>query len=503
MSAPLLAATGITKRYPGVRALGGVGLTLQRGEVLALLGENGAGKSTLMKILSGVQLPDEGEIRIEGRPVYFRSVADAMKEGIALIHQELNLALNLDAASNIFLGREPRKYGMVDEKRMRREAAVFLQMAGLAIDPARGIGDLSTGKLQQIEIAKALSVNARVVIMDEPTSSLSQGETERLFEVIRTLKERGVAIIYISHRLGEVREIADRVCVLRDGENAGELAKEQINREAMIRLMVGRDLSEFYPLHEGKPGEVLLEVAKLRTPFRPGKEVAFSLRAGEIVGMAGLIGAGRSELLRCLFGIDRPLAGTIRVADGEVWPENPRAAIRAGIALVPEDRKTQGLVLEMGVADNLALASLWRDRKPGGFVNTGARRGIEEKMTRAMRIKCSARQVVGQLSGGNQQKVAFGKWLAMEPSVLLLDEPTRGVDVGAKREIHTLMAELASRGKAVLFVSSDLEEILGMSDRVLVMHEGRLAGELARGAATEESVMQLATGGSLTSPEHS
>lgn len=496
MSAPLLEASRISKRYSGVHALRGVGLSIAPGEVLALLGENGAGKSTFLKILAGVQSADEGEIRIDGRVVIFRSVADALKEGIALIHQELNLALNLDVASNIFLGREPRKYGLIDESRMRREAKAFLEMAGLAIDPSAKIEGLSTGKLQQIEIAKALSVNARVLIMDEPTSSLSQAETERLFEVIRTLKARGVAVIYISHRLGEVSEIADRVVVLRDGENVGELLRDQITRDSMVRMMVGRELSQFYPKHGDQPGDVVFEVERLRTPYRPGHEVGFTLRAGEIVGMAGLVGAGRSELLRCLFGIDRPLGGSMRVSGKEVSPRNPREAISAGIALVPEDRKTQGLILQMGIADNLALASLWRDRRRGGFVNDAARGAIGERMTQAMRIKTAGpRQAVGQLSGGNQQKVAFGKWLAMEPAVLLLDEPTRGVDVGAKREIHTLMAELADRGKAVLFVSSDLEEVLGMSDRVLVMHEGRLAGELPRARATEESVMHLATGG--------
>ncbi|WP_193213398.1 sugar ABC transporter ATP-binding protein [Luteolibacter marinus] len=490
----LLEASGIGKRYSGVRALGGVDLTLERGEVLALIGENGAGKSTLMKILAGVQEADEGEIRIDGKPVRFRSVADAMDAGIALIHQELNLAPNLDAASNIFLGREPRKFGLIDETRMRREAAGFLEMAGLAMDPAAGLEGLSTGKLQQVEIAKALSVDARILIMDEPTSSLSQAETEVLFGVIRSLKSRGVAVIYISHRLGEVTELADRVSVLRDGANAGELARGEVDRERMIRLMVGRDLSEFYPGHAGVPGEVLLEVEKLRTSYWPDHEVSFRVRAGEVVGVAGLVGAGRSELLRCLFGIDRPLAGVIRVRGVEFEPENPRRAIAAGLALVPEDRKTQGLVLEMGVPDNLALASLWRDRRRGGWVNEAAVDELERRMGEAMRIKAAPGQAVGLLSGGNQQKVAFGKWLAMEPAVLLLDEPTRGVDVGAKREIHTLMAGLAERGKAVLFVSSDLEEVLGMADRVLVMHEGRLAGELDRGEASEESVMRLATG---------
>lgn len=469
---------------------------MAEGEVLALIGENGAGKSTLMKILAGVQPADEGELRVRGEAVRFRSTAEALRAGIALIHQELNLAPNLDAASNVFLGREPRRFGMVGRAAMRREARRFMEMAGLAVDPAAPVAGLSPGQRQQVEIAKALSTDARLLIMDEPTSSLSQGEAERLFGVIRALKERGVAVIYISHRLGEVKEVADRVSVLRDGRNAGELEREEISHDAMVRRMVGRDLSAFFPEKGRKAGEVLLEVEGLRTAAHPGSEVSFAVRAGEIVGIAGLVGAGRSEVLRAVFGVDRRGGGRVRVAGAECGARHPREAIRTGLALAPEDRKMQGLVAEMGVAENLSLASLWRDRLAGGFLNRKAERELAREMGRAMRIKAAT--TVSRMSGGNQQKVVLGKWLAMRPRVLLLDEPTRGVDVGAKREIYELMVALAGEGKAVLFVSSDLEEILGMSDRVLVMHEGCLAGELARGEADEERVMQLATGARIS-----
>lgn len=495
MSDPFLEACGIGKRFGGVTALSGVDLAVRPGEVLALLGENGAGKSTLMKILAGVLSPDEGSIRVNGEEVRFRNAAAALRSGVALIHQELNLAPNLDVATNIFLGREPRRFGILDRKTMRREARRFMEMAGIQVDPSSPVSELSPGRRQQVEIAKALSTDARLLIMDEPTSSLSQGETERLFEVIRSLKESGVAVVYISHRLGEVKRVADRVSVLRDGRNAGELDRDRISHDAIVRLMVGRELSAFFPAPPERKGNRVLEVERLRTPAHPGHEISFSVRSGEIVGIAGLIGAGRSEVLEALFGIRPPIAGRIRVDGEKVRVRRPQDAIRAGLALVPEDRKIQGLVPEMGVTENLSLAALRRDRRAGGFIGLRAERELAATMSAAMRIKAAS--TVSQMSGGNQQKVVLGKWLAMAPRVLLLDEPTRGVDVGSKREIYDLMVSLAADGKAVLFVSSDLEEILGMSDRVLVMHEGGLAGEIARGDADEESVMRLATGSPL------
>ena len=494
--APLLEVRNITKRFPGVRALHDVSLTLGRGMVLALIGENGAGKSTLMKILAGVQPPDAGEILVDGKPVAVDSVQSALDLGISLIHQELNLADNLTVGANIFLGREPARMGLIDTHAIRRESKKFLQMIALDVPPERLVSDLTIGRQQMVEIAKALSVNARVLIMDEPTSSLSQGETEALFRVVGELREQGVSIIYISHRLGEVQEIADHVTVLRDGENAGELEREQINHDAMVRLMVGRDISQFYARRPHDVGEVLLEVQDLVTPTWPQHKLGFSVRAGEIVGVAGLVGAGRTEMLRTLFGVDRPLAGRVLIGGEPFDARDSARAIRKGLALVPEDRKQHGLVVEMTVRENIGLAGLRRNRLPAGFLNGGAERRDTTEMIGRLKIKTPGEEQIAQyLSGGNQQKVVLGKWLALGPSILLLDEPTRGIDVGAKQEIYKLMEELAEKGIAILFVSSEMEEILGMSDRVLVMHEGRITGELARDELSEEAIMHLATGG--------
>lgn len=493
---PLLSVHQVCKSFPGVRALHEVDLTLQPGEVLAVIGENGAGKSTLMKILAGVQLPDTGETRIDGRTVVIDSVQTALTHGIALIHQELNLSGNLDVGANIFLGREPRRFGWIDKKQIREESQRVLSQVGLDVSPDKLAGSLSIGRQQLVEIAKALSVNARVIIMDEPTSSLSSGESERLFEVIRELRGRGVSIIYISHRLGEVKELAERVCVLRDGENAGELTRDEITHDAMVQLMVGRDVSQFYARQPHQPGESLLEVERLRTSTHPEQELSFHVKRGEIVGVAGLVGAGRTEMLRALFGVDPILGGTIKVAGRSIRLNSSLDAINAGLALVPEDRKGEGLVIDMPVRANVSLAGLRRNRRLAVFRNAVAERNDTSQMIDQLNIKTpSAEQVVRFLSGGNQQKVVIGKWLSMSPRVLLLDEPTRGIDIGAKQEIYALMESLAEEGVAVLFVSSEMEEILGMSDRTLVMHEGRITGELSRDQLNEKAVMQLATGG--------
>ncbi|MBW3597171.1 MAG: sugar ABC transporter ATP-binding protein [Planctomycetes bacterium] len=494
MPAPLLEVRNVSKSFPGVKALERVSLRLERGEALAVIGENGAGKSTLMKILAGVQSPDEGEILVEEEPVSIPSVRRATELGVALIHQELNMAGNLDIGANIFLGREPRRLGLIDFAAIYRQSREVLARVGLNLSPRTRVGTLPIGQQQLVEIAKALSANARILIMDEPTSSLSSGETARLFEVIRDLKAKGVSIVYISHRLGEVKEVCDRVTVLRDGKNAGELSRDEVDHDRMVRLMVGRDLSQFYVRKPHQPGEVMLEVKDLRVPGRSRHAINFAVRAGEIVGMAGLVGAGRTELLRVLFGVDQAEGGEIRVADQRIVPQSPRDAIRAGLALVPEDRKEQGLVLEMAVRHNISLASLRRDQTVG-FRNGGKERSAAREMIAKLNIKTpSQEQIVQYLSGGNQQKVVLGKWLNIRPRVLLLDEPTRGVDVGAKREIYIIMEDLAAAGVAILFVSSEMEEILGMSDRTLVMHEGRLTGELGREELSEEAVMHLATG---------
>lgn len=490
----VLEVSGIGKRFPGVRALHEVDLEIGEGEVVAVLGENGAGKSTLMKILAGVQGPDEGSIRVDGKEVTIGSVEEGLQLGIALIHQELNLATNLTVGANIFLGQEPRKRGLIDERTIFERSISFLERVGLEVSPDTLVADLPIGKQQLVEIAKALSTEARILIMDEPTSSLSQKETERLFEVVKDLRSSGVSIVYISHRLGEVIELADRVAVLRDGENAGELSGDEITHDAMVSLMVGRDLSRFYAHEPHEAGATVLSVKALRSPAHPDHKVSLSLKSGEIVGMAGLVGAGRSELLETLFGITPALEGKVEVEGKSVELLSPGVAIESGIALVPEDRKGKGLVLDMAVGDNVSLASIDRDSR-GGFLNFSAEEAIAAEMTEKMKIKTpSSRQIVRFLSGGNQQKVVLGKWLAMKPKVLLLDEPTRGIDIGAKQEIYALMEELAKEGVAILFVSSELEEIIGVADRALVMHEGKLTGELSREELSEESIMHLATG---------
>ena len=492
---PLLEVRDVSKGFPGVVALSKVSLTLGHSEVLALIGENGAGKSTLMKILAGVQEPDSGEVLIDGSPVRIDSVQTAFANGVALIHQELNLSDNLDVGANIFLGREPKKYGLIDKHRIREESRELLSQVGLNVSPDTIVERLPIGQQQLVEIARALSVNARVLIMDEPTSSLSAREAQTLFTVVNNLRSKGVSVIYISHRLGEVKELADRVTVFRDGENAGDLSRDEISHDRMVRLMVGRDVSQFYVRKPHTPGDVALRVNNLVTPANPGHKVNFSIRAGEIVGVAGLVGAGRTEMLQVLFGVQPAVSGSIEVGGRTVPINNPKDAIHAGLALVPEDRKLQGLVLEMAVRTNVGLAGLERHQKKFGFLNSQQEGVDTAEMIRKLRIKTpNEQQVVQYLSGGNQQKVVLAKWLSLNPKVLLLDEPTRGIDVGAKQEIYRLMEELAEQGMAILFVSSEMEEILGMSDQTLVMHEGRITGKLTRAELNEEAVMQLATG---------
>jgi ribose transport system ATP-binding protein len=491
----LLKAIQLTKRFPGVKALDRVDLTVHQSEVLAVVGENGAGKSTLMKVLAGVDRPDEGIIELDGAPVKIASVHAALALGIVLIHQELNLAENLDIGANIFLGREPRRWGFIDRRRVEAEAQRLLASIGFCISPRTLVEQLSIGHRQMVEIAKALSSRPRILIMDEPTSSLSQHETATLFQVIRDLSRRGVTIIYISHRLAEVQQLADRVVVLRDGRNAGELAGTDIQAERMVQLMVGRGVSLFAGKRHRHPGENMLEVRNLIVPTHPRQRVSLAVRRREIVGIAGLVGAGRTEVLETLFGLHTPRDGSVHVAAQPVHIRHPLDAIAAGIALVPEDRKQQGLILQMTVQQNIGLAALRRHSWAGVFIrfnreNRDASRMIDQLQLRPR----DPRQLVQNLSGGNQQKAVLAKWLLLAPAVLLLDEPTRGVDVGAKEEIYHLIEATAEAGTAVLFVSSEMPEILGLADRILVMHEGRIAGELDRGQASEESIMRLATG---------
>ena len=491
---PLLQASAIGKQFPGVRALHNVNLTLSQGEVLSLVGENGAGKSTMMKILAGIHVPDAGAIELDGNLVRITNVREAQKYGIALIHQELNLSDNLDIAANIFLGNEPHRIGILDRARIHRDSAQFLKRVGLEFPTDTLVADLTIGHQQLVEISKALSVDARIIIMDEPTSSLSQKESEKLFEVIRDLKSQGISIIYISHRLGEVINLSDRVVVLRDGENAGELVGDEITHDAMVKLMVGRDLSQFYNRTAITLGEMILEVKGLRTPPNPNHEISFSLRSGEILGIAGLVGAGRTELLQTIFGVTPAVGGMMKLKGKELMSKNSLDAINSGAVLAPEDRKRHGLILEMNVRENISLARIRRDQKVG-MIDFNNEAKLAKKTIEDLKIKTPhSDQVVQYLSGGNQQKVVLGKWLSMSPSLLLLDEPTRGIDIGSKQEIYKLMEELAASGVAVIFVSSEMEEILGMADRVLVMHEGAITGELSREQLNEEAIMQLATG---------
>jgi ribose transport system ATP-binding protein len=500
MALSRLRAAGIEKRFPGVVALDGVSVSLDAGEVLAVVGENGAGKSTLMKILAGVYVPDAGTVELDGQPVRFDGPRDATAAGIVLIHQELNLAENLTVADNLFLGRESTRAGFVkllDRRDTASRASELLARVGLPADRVnRRVETLAPGEKQLVEIARALGTDVRVLIMDEPTSSLTQKETERLYEVIASLKAAGVSIVYISHRLAEVKLCADRVVVLRDGKNAGELPKNEITHDNMVRLMVGRDMKQFYPktCRTGTGGAPVLSLDNVRWRGGPGTPVSLDVRAGEILGMAGLVGAGRTELSEAAFGVRSLASGELRLDGVPRNIKRPADAIAAGIVLVPEDRRLHGLVVPEGVGFNLSLPNL--DRLGSRF---GVKRGPERELHRTwierLRVKTpSAAQPVGLLSGGNQQKVVYGKWLARDPRVLILDEPTRGVDVGAKAEIYALIDELAGRGVAVWMITSDMEELLGMSDRVLVMHEGRLAGELSREKLTEEAVMTLATG---------
>jgi len=484
----------IGKTYPGVTALDGVSFTLAPGEIVGLIGENGAGKSTLMKVLGGVVAPSRGRIVLDGVAHAAVSVRTSQAAGIAFVHQELNLFENLDVAANIFAGRELRKGPMLDRAAMRAEAARHLAPLGVAYGPGTLVELLSIAERQMLEIAKALSMHARVIIMDEPTSSLSLAETDRLLAVMRQLKAQGVAIIYISHRLSEVRDIADRVVCLRDGKLAGHLARDEISQEAMVRLMIGRDLAQLYTPPRAAPGDPLLRVTGLMTPAFPDRTVDLTLRRGEILGLAGLIGAGRTSLAKALFGIAPALAGEITLDGTEVTIREPADAIALGLYLVPEDRKRSALVLDMTIRENVSLADVARFAHRG-WVQRGAEGAVADREMKRLKIKAPGIETpVVTLSGGNQQKVVLAKWLSMRPRLIVFDEPTRGIDVGAKAEIYTLMRGLADDGVGILMISSDLEEVLGVSDRIAVMHEGQIAGTLERPAFSEEAVMHLAVG---------
>jgi len=497
MSQPFLVMTGVSKHYPGIRALDGVDFRVEPGEVVGLVGENGAGKSTLMKILGGVTAPSAGTLELDGARLDRLTVGLAMQGGIAFVHQELNLFENLSAAANIFIGREPLTGGvlkLVDRKELSRRARPLLEQLGADFDADTPVAELSLAEMQLVEIAKALSLKARLVIMDEPTSSLTASETERLLTVIARLKTEGVSVVFISHRLGEVERAADRVVVLRDGRRVAELGGDEIEAGLMIRYMIGRELKTLYRAPAAQAGTAILELVGIRTGYRPDQAVDLAVRRGEILGVAGLVGSGRTELARTIFGLDRAEGGEIRINGKPARIGRSRDAVEQGIYLVPEDRKRSGLVLGFPVRDNITLADLSAHAR-GGIVDRASEEAEAARQRAKLDIRCPSNSVdVGSLSGGNQQKVVLGKWLSMSPRLLIFDEPTRGVDVGAKNEIYRLMRELSDSGVGIMMISSDMEEIIGVSDRVAVMHEGRIAGFLDRASLSEQSILSLAVG---------
>jgi ribose transport system ATP-binding protein len=513
--------TAISKRFPGVIALDGVDFTVSAGEIVALVGENGAGKSTLMKILAGIHRADSGEIRIDGAPVTMHAPVDAARLGIGVIHQELEVIETLDVAGNVFLGREPRHGGplrLLDCRRMEADTERQLARIGMRLSPRTPLAQLSTAERQLVSIARALSMNARLLVLDEPTSSLGAQDAERLFELLRelvrlpstpprpgkpdtkrpgrrkpdTTEAGGTAIVYISHRLKEIEALADRAVVLRDGHNAGTLLRESITRDRLVELMVGRAMTASTPVGARTAGPAVLEVEKLRTGRYPDAEVSLTLHAGEVLGVAGLTGSGRSEVAEAICGVGTRVAGRIALDGHAIAVASPHEAIQHGICLVPEDRRRHGVVAAMTVRENVTLPALASYAR-FGLISRAQETKAARRITTELTVKAASLETpVATLSGGNQQKVALGKWLAIEPRVIVFDEPTQGVDVRAKAEIHRLIRALADQGAAVMLISSDIEEILGHSDRVAVMHDGRVTGILSRADCSPESIMQLA-----------
>jgi rhamnose transport system ATP-binding protein len=497
VNAPLIQVRYVGKAFGGVQALAEVSLDIAPGEVHALVGENGAGKSTLIKILSGIHAPDDGEVLVGGVPLALGDVAASEAAGIAVVHQEPTSFPHLSAADNIFVGREPRRLAglALDRPRMRRETLALMERLGERVDPRAAVGELPYAQRQMVAIARALARRCRLLIMDEPTASLSAREAEVLFRIIRGLREAGISVLYVSHRLEEVFELSDRLTVLRDGRLVRTCPTADVNRDGLIRMMVGRELTDYAggPWQPPRTGNVLLDVRGLgrRGAF---EDVSFSVRAGEIVGLAGLVGAGRSEVARAIFGIDRPDTGTVAVGGRPLAPGSPQQAIRRGVALVPEDRQRFGIIPAMSVAANMTLAVM-RQLARWIFRSPAREREVVERLMKDLAVRAAGPDVAAEtLSGGNQQKVVIGKWLAVRPKVLLLDEPTAGVDVGAKAEVHRLIRRLASEGCAAVLISSELPEILSMSDRILVMRGGAIVGELGHAEATQEKVLAMALG---------
>lgn len=491
---PILVMENISKSFPGVKALSDVQLVVRRGTVHALMGENGAGKSTLMKILIGIYTPDSGTITFRGQKVAIPNTSTALGLGISMIHQELSPVPYMTVAENLFLGREPlTRTGLVDKKAMVANTRKLLEQLDLHINPNALMRDLSVANVQMIEIAKAISYDSSLIIMDEPTSAITDREVEHLFHMIAALKAKGVAIIYITHKMDEIFKIADEITVLRDGRHVATVPASRVTKDNLIAMMVGRELTNIFPKEEAPIGEVALSVRGLT---RKGivHDISFDLRRGEILGIAGLMGSGRTEVIEGLFGIHRIDAGEITVKGRKVQIRSPQDAIKAGMALLTEDRKLTGIMGVLSVRDNMTIASL------GNFTTAGLlNKPLITEVCRREKNRLDIKtphldQLIKFLSGGNQQKVLVSRWLLTSPDILILDEPTRGIDVGAKSEIHRLMSKLAQEGKAIIMISSELPEILGMSDRILVMHEGRLTAEFDRKEATQERIMQAATG---------
>ena len=488
---------GIDKSFGGNPVLRDAGFVLTDGEIHALMGENGAGKSTLMKILTGVYTKDAGTVIVDGKEVVYKNPQEAEKAGIVFIHQELNVLFDLTVEENMFLGKEiHNRFGVCDSRAMRAEVKKILDTLGVKIDPSEKMDRLSIGQQQMIEIAKALMVDAKVIIMDEPTAALTQKETEVLFKVVRSLKNKGVSIVYISHRMEEIFDLCDRITILRDGQYIGTREIAKTDMAEVVKMMIGREIGERYPERDVKIGDVVFEVKNLSCEgiFR---DVNFEVRAGEVLGVAGLMGAGRTEIMQSIFGNMPNVSGQIFMDGKEIHNKTPQDAMKNGIGFITEDRKTEGLMLEESIMKNISIANLGKISK-NGVLNAGAEEAMVKKGIEELKIRCTgADHTCNQLSGGNQQKVVFAKWIFTDPKLLILDEPTRGVDIGAKKEIYSIINDLAKRGVAIIMVSSELPEVLGMSDRVMIVHEGKISGFIDRNEANQENVMTLATGGKI------
>lgn len=490
----LLQMTDICKEFPGVKALDHVSLTVRRGTVHALMGENGAGKSTLMKCLFGIYKKDGGQIFLEGKEVNFRNSKEALENGVAMVHQELNQALKRNVMDNLWLGRYPKVAGiMVNEKKIYNDTKAVFEELGIDVDPKRIMSTMPVSQRQMVEIAKAVSYNSKIIVLDEPTSSLTEEEVEHLFKIINMLRDRGCGIIYISHKMAEILRIADEVTIMRDGTYIATKPSSELTTEEIIRLMVGRELTNQFPPKTNKPGEVALEVENLTAQYSLLKDVSFNVKKGEVVGLAGLDGSGRTETLENIFGVATRKSGTIRLDGKTVRNKNARESIKNGFALLTEERRATGIFGILNIRENTVISSLGRHLKHHLYLSEKSMKEDTQKYIDVLRTKTPTQETkIRSLSGGNQQKVILGRWLLTDPEVLLLDEPTRGIDVGAKYEIYQLILDLANRGKAVIMVSSEMPELLGVCDRILVMSGGRLAGEVDAKTTTQEEIMTLA-----------